>query len=400
MGRILLSILSISLMLQGLFLTQVCREWTSFCPSSTEILQVHQLQLLQLLLTTDPHLHLQSQSQQKSELQLDIMVPVFQREDRLRLFATDLAMAIANYTNNNNKYNHDKGGTPHITTFRLLVTRYSSEETRPTNDFEFQSELSRLSYLPKDNIVMIHAAAGQAFSRARALNLLHDHACHLDHCLATGVDVDMEIRHEFFQHAVEVVVLMREEAKQEQQQQQEDPRLLHQNASLPTAYFPIVWSAYNPHSIQLVQSFLQQQQQLDTTTNSQLNNNVTQKWDEFSEHAGHWRPYGTGMYVIRGADARLLRYNTSFVGWGGEDVDFYNKTVKLRRSIRRQETGLIHVWHVKTCTKGTDVITAAKKRSCHASVQEDGSKLGRSFLSKERKRKKRQLSRDKVYKQG
>ena len=29
--------------------------------------------------------------------------------------------------------------------------------------------------------------------------------------------------------------------------------------------------------------------------------------------------YGTGMYVISGADAIQLSFNTSFEGWGGED---------------------------------------------------------------------------------
>jgi hypothetical protein len=315
---------------------------------------------------------------QLKKLQLDIMVPVFQRDDRLRVFAADLGKAIVDY-----KQNVNNDGTPQISTFRVLVTRYSSDETPQLNSTaDFQSELAALAFLPKNDIVMVHAPSGQAFSRAPALNLLHDNACPLDTCLATGMDVDMEIRQEFFQHAVQVVVLMQVEEKVSQPFPKPSKKLkkrqilLHKNTSVPMVYFPIVWSAYNPQSIQLVETFLRQQKHQPNFT-----------LDEFSEHSGRWRPHGTGMYVMRGSDARLFRFDTTFQGWGGEDQAFFFLIWQHRRLLRRHETGLVHVWHDKSCVMGKDVFTKTQMKSCESvRKQLQGSELGRKVLESKSKK--------------
>jgi hypothetical protein len=89
---------------------------------------------------------------QLKELQLDIMVPVFQRDDRLRVFAASLGKAIVDY-----KQNANNDGVPQISAFRLLVTRYSSDGTsRPNSTADFQSELAALAFLLKNDIVMVH----------------------------------------------------------------------------------------------------------------------------------------------------------------------------------------------------------------------------------------------------
>jgi hypothetical protein len=312
---------------------------------------------------------------QLKELQLDIMVPVFQRDDRLRVFAASLGKAIVDY-----KQNANNDGVPQISAFRLLVTRYSSDGTsRPNSTADFQSELAALAFLPKNDIVMVHAPSGQAFSRSAARNLLHDNACPLDTCLATGMDVDMEIRQEFFQHAVQMVVLMQVEENeskhvQKPSKQQIDRQiLLHKNTSVPTVYFPIVWSAYNPQSIQLVETFLRQQKHQPNFT-----------LDEFSEHSGRWRPHGLGMYVMRGSDTRWLRFDTTFQGWGGEDKAFFFMIWQHRRLIRRHETGLVHVWHDKSCVMGKDVFTKEQMEDCGTvrKTDQQGSKLGIKLLER------------------
>jgi hypothetical protein len=315
---------------------------------------------------------------QLKELQLDIMVPVFQRDDRLRVFAADLGKAIVDY-----KQNANNDGTPQISAFRVLVTRYSSDETsQPNSTADFQSELAALAFLPKNDIVMVHAPSGQAFSRSAARNLLHDNACPLDTCLATGMDVDMEIRQEFFQHAVQGVVLMQDEENVSKLVQKLSKKLkkrqilLHKNTSVPMVYFPIVWCAYNPQSIQLVETFFRQEKHQPNFT-----------LDEFSEHRGKWLPHGTGMYVMRGSDTRLFRFNTTFQGWGGEDVDFFFLIWQHRRLLRRYETGLVHVWHDKSCVMGKDVFTKKEMKDCgFVREQLQGSELGRKVLESKSKK--------------
>jgi len=129
-------------------------------------------------------------------LQMDLMVPVFDRDERLRLFAEKFAQGWADYRKTN---------VPLITTFRLLLARYGEEEQASAP--ALQSELANITGLPMENIVMVYAPEGDTFSRARAMNLLHITACSSPKCLAAGLDVDMEVRKEFFSHAVQAVIM-------------------------------------------------------------------------------------------------------------------------------------------------------------------------------------------------
>jgi hypothetical protein len=147
--------------------------------------------------------------------------------------------------------------------------------------------------------------------------------------------------------------------------------LLHKNTSVPTAYFPVVWGAYNPQSIQLVETFLRQEKHQPNFT-----------LDEFSEHSGNWLPRGTGMYVIRGSDARLFRFDTTLEGWGNEDTAFYYMIGQHRRLVRRHETGLIHVWHDKSCAMGKEAFTKEQMKACEKS-RIMGSKLAQHLRRNE-----------------
>jgi predicted glycosyltransferase involved in capsule biosynthesis len=61
------------------------------------------------------------------------------------------------------------------------------------------------------------------------------------------------------------------------------------------------------------------------------------------------------MYVIAGSDASRLSMDEKFVGWGGEDNDFFARVSKSLNIIRLHETGLTHVWHRKDCILGSFV---------------------------------------------
>jgi hypothetical protein len=65
-----------------------------------------------------------------------------------------------------------------------------------------------------------------------------------------------------------------------------------------SAYFPIMFSAFEPESVELVDKFQPQ----------------TKQW-RFSKHHGDWRIFSFGMYVLAGSDAAQLTMDESFVGW-------------------------------------------------------------------------------------
>ena len=68
------------------------------------------------------------------------------------------------------------------------------------------------------------------------------------------------------------------------------------------------------------------------------------------------------MYVIAGSDAKRLTMDESFVGWGGEDNDFFQRASKKLNIIRMKESGLTHVWHAKGCELGSFVENDFYKR--------------------------------------
>lgn len=112
------------------------------------------------------------------------------------------------------------------------------------------------------------------------------------------------------------------------------------------AYFPIVWSKYSPRHIERVQRELHY------------------KILRFTDQDGSWRIHGYGMYAMHANDLLRFPLDESFVGWGGEDNEFY-KRVKNDPSmqvVRLEEKGLIHIWHDKNCSQ--IISDPHKKVSC------------------------------------
>ena len=211
--------------------------------------------------------------QEQKLLQFDILVPLSNRDDNLRQFAARLKPSLQAY----------KELTAHNTTridkFRLMTTRYSPEEKQSAE--AFQRELSGISGLPLDQIVLVKPSS--AFSRAHAVNMmLAWGACHAAECIVARMDVDMDVQPEFFLHA-ETSVRAGE-----------------------AVYFPIVWSAYHPQSVELVQWHLDRQQYAKNEPRIVVG--------PYSEHRGHWRDYGTGMWAMAGPDAKIFRFNDEFQG--------------------------------------------------------------------------------------
>ena len=68
---------------------------------------------------------------------------------------------------------------------------------------------------------------------------------------------------------------------------------------------------------------------------------------------GHWAYYSYGMLCIYKSDYDTVGgMNTNIVGWGEEDVNFFEKVLRKRLDVlRAPDTSLSHRWHEKNCPK-------------------------------------------------
>lgn len=99
-------------------------------------------------------------------------------------------------------------------------------------------------------------------------------------------------------------------------------------------YFPIVFNQFSD--------------------NIKVNNPKKIEIFEISQENGMWRDVGFGMVGVYKSDWRKVGgFDVSLVGWGKEDVDFYDRFIrKANLSIFRSvDPGLVHVYHEKVCDK-------------------------------------------------
>jgi len=228
----------------------------------------------------------QQQQQRQPFTQFDILVPLTNRDDTLRRFAERLRPSLQLY-----REISANNATLHLEGFRLVTTRYTAVERRSLASF--QRELSQLSGLPLDQIVLVQPPPEEkeaVFSRAHAANLmLRNGACHDPHCIVALMDVDMDIKAEFFGRAENIV------------------------KSGEQVYFPTVWSRFQKESAELVQWNLDRQQHYSNKNSSKISSNRI-VLGPYSEHVGHWRDHGTGMWAMAGPDAKIFRFNEAFQG--------------------------------------------------------------------------------------
>lgn len=201
---------------------------------------------------------------------LDIAVPISGQDDKLMMFAKRLGPSIKKFRT---------GLYGSTVSIRLLVTRFPMDvpnlhdATHKSLIEAFQKNLTILSGLRENDIVFVPVIATE-FNRAKAINALHREAIHDDETALAMMDVDMSIGAPFLRNALTFPF----------------PRA--------AAYFPVMWSAYNPEVVALVDKFMPRQ-----------SNSI------YSEHHGYWRRTSLGMYVIAGSDAPNLLMDEQFVGW-------------------------------------------------------------------------------------
>jgi hypothetical protein len=267
---------------------------------------------------------------------LDIAVPIAGQDDKLVQFAARLGPSIRQFRS---------GLLGAKVAIRLLVTRFPFDDPSPhAKDAAaleaFRQNLTSATGLSDtgDGVVFVPVGMDEnlpEFSRAKAINVLHQITHHNDRTVLAAIDVDLQVGPKFLRNALTFP--------------------FPQSA----AYFPIMWSQYSPETVDLVDEFMPKLKQ-----------------SKFSEHHGHWRKFSFGMYAIAGSDAARLAMDESFVGWGGEDNDFFAKTKEKLNIIRLRETGLTHVWHAKHCNLG-GFVKNKYFRECVASMAHfEGSQLG------------------------
>ena len=90
------------------------------------------------------------------------------------------------------------------------------------------------------------------------------------------------------------------------------------------------------------------------------------------------------MYCLSGPHAAEFQLSEDFKGWGGEDGNYYHHiraVLSRHRIARRNEPGLIHQWHPKTCRMGVDVMDKQQWKDCQsAKYGQMGSELGLQLL--------------------
>ena len=76
----------------------------------------------------------------------------------------------------------------------------------------------------------------------------------------------------------------------------------------------------------------------------------TGKFDIRRKH-GHWAAYGVGMLCIYKSDyVAVGGFDTTIEGWGGEDVDLYNKVARKYEIMKAPDPALSHRFHDKHCS--------------------------------------------------
>nr|XP_022906021.1 chondroitin sulfate synthase 1 isoform X1 [Onthophagus taurus] len=104
-----------------------------------------------------------------------------------------------------------------------------------------------------------------------------------------------------------------------------------------SVYYPIVYSMYDPE-------FFGKKYDIDDYK-------LFENESLLNEDNGFWRQFGFGIVSLYKSDfIKLGGFNTTIVGWGMEDVNFYDSTIMSRlKVVRSADPGLIHVYHPVQC---------------------------------------------------
>ncbi|KAL8603917.1 hypothetical protein ACOMHN_005137 [Nucella lapillus] len=143
------------------------------------------------------------------------------------------------------------------------------------------------------------------------------------------------------------------------------------NVKPNTAYSPVVFSKFSPETEYYGQA------------------QCTPQPFNFSQDSGFWRALGFGMMCIRTEDfLKCGRMNGKIVGWGKEDMDFIDRCKQKGVEIfRAPDTGLTHVYHLKTCDPRLASDQRIMCRGSRFGVYGSEAKLSQMMMDIEKKKK-------------
>lgn len=115
------------------------------------------------------------------------------------------------------------------------------------------------------------------------------------------------------------------------------------------AYFPIVFSQYDPRVV-----YAEQGRGEERGRGEEHRQNGGEHGENqfvFTRKSGFWRDYGFGVTCIYKGDlVHAGGFDTSILGWGLEDVDLFSRVVSSGLQVlRSQEPGIVHVHHTVHC---------------------------------------------------
>ncbi|CAD6241274.1 GSCOCG00002607001-RA-CDS [Cotesia congregata] len=176
--------------------------------------------------------------------------------------------------------------------------------------------------LDKDNL----------FSRAKALDLAIKHLNNED--LVLFIDVDLVFTHEALQRVRLNTVINKK------------------------MYFPIMFSQYDPYYVYYFEK-----------SNRDKKKNQFGDLANLSEPMGYWRLFSFGIVSLYKRDyLKIGGFNLSIEGWGIEDLDFYDKSVRSYITVfRAPDVNFVHVYHKITCD---EKLSITQKTMCEGSKYE------------------------------
>lgn len=183
--------------------------------------------------------------------------------------------------------------------YHLVLVVYSQKDVEDCKTLVTQYH----KLYPSSRVTLVEAKG--KFARARALDT--GAASLNDNDLMFFCDVDMDVADEFF------------------------GRCQRNTVRNERVYYPEVFKMYN---MKYVYKFKSKPLVFD-----------------ISRKHGHWGYYAFGMLCIYKSDyIKAGGLDTTYLGWGGEDVEFYQRILKRGYHVlRAPEPGLVHHWHQKKC---------------------------------------------------
>jgi hypothetical protein len=177
------------------------------------------------------------------------------------------------------------------------------------------------------HIVRVNAT----FSRALAKNAAYGNVTADE--MSVNLDMDVRVGPQFFSHARAF----------------SDPGR--------AAYFPIMFSRYNPA---VVANFARFVRGVSPALAESLDAALAKSY--IRSEVGMWRPYSTGMLASSLADAQHAGlFDENYTEWGMEDIDFYHAferraTTPAARFFlwRAYDPMLQHAYHPKDCSRLTN----------------------------------------------